>query len=289
MVELFENSGDPDQTPRFAVTCLRISSLQWVNKEKSRFRKLFWGFKYTYTIRYFIYSDLLYMYHFILYIIKVGLGWGAVRCVYVCGGRQKLWRRSCDCSAVVCLDAHNNNNQCSHTYNLAPFSFDFHILWQQQDYMGRVQRKSTFEHAQNAHSDSSCACACAMYHPGLCSPFIHFVSNDCVSGQWMPWSDCADALADLGLRCPHLPEDMFLHTCRAAHIAACMHCTRDDQTILGHCIQEWPRAEIVPLFLQIISLCLNALSPTLFLFRFGNRYGLNLENTGNEEGPRSCI
>ena len=53
-------------------------------------------------------------------------------------------------------------------------------------------------------------CACAKYHPGLCSPFIHsVVLNDSSSGQWRPWSDCADAQADLGLRCPHMPEDTF--------------------------------------------------------------------------------
>ena len=28
------------------------------------------------------------------------------------------------------------------------------------------------------------------------------VLNNSVSGQWRPWSDCADAQADLGLRCP---------------------------------------------------------------------------------------
>ena len=40
------------------------------------------------------------------------------------------------------------------------------------------------------------------------SPFIHsVVFNDSVSGQWRPWSDCADAQADLGLRCSHMPED----------------------------------------------------------------------------------
>ena len=56
------------------------------------------------------------------------------------------------------------------------------------------------------------SCACAKYHPGLCYPFIHFViSKDSVNGQWRPWSDCADAQADLGLRCPHMPEYTFLH------------------------------------------------------------------------------
>ena len=45
----------------------------------------------------------------------------------------------------------------------------------------------------------------------------YILSNYFVSGQWMPWSDCADAQADLGLRCPHMPEDMFSHG--AAHIS----------------------------------------------------------------------
>ena len=34
------------------------------------------------------------------------------------------------------------------------------------------------------------------------SPFIHSaVSDDYISGQWRPWSDCADVRADLDLRC----------------------------------------------------------------------------------------
>ena len=42
--------------------------------------------------------------------------------------------------------------------------------------------------------------------------FIHFVvSNDSVCGERRPRSDCADAQADLGLRSPHMPEDMFSH------------------------------------------------------------------------------
>ena len=61
------------------------------------------------------------------------------------------------------------------------------------------------------------SCACAMYHPDLCSRFIHSViSNDSCSGQRRPWSDCADAQADLGLRCLHVPEDTFFH--EAVHI-----------------------------------------------------------------------
>ena len=63
---------------------------------------------------------------------------------------------------------------------------------------------------------SSCACAKSRADP--CSPFLHsVVSNDSVSGQGKPWSDCADAQADMGLRCPHMPEDKFPHG--AAHAA----------------------------------------------------------------------
>ena len=56
------------------------------------------------------------------------------------------------------------------------------------------------------------SCACAKYHPGLHSLIIHsVVSSDSVSGLWRPWTDCANAQADLGLRCPHVPEDKFSH------------------------------------------------------------------------------
>ena len=45
-----------------------------------------------------------------------------------------------------------------------------------------------------------------------CAPFIHsVVSNDSVSGQWRPWSDCASAQSDQGLHCPHLSESSFSH------------------------------------------------------------------------------
>ena len=40
--------------------------------------------------------------------------------------------------------------------------------------------------------------------------FIHSVaSNDSVSGHGRPRSDCVDAQAGLGLRCPHMSEDTF--------------------------------------------------------------------------------
>ena len=50
MAKLFANSGDPDQTPRSAVsdlglhclliTLLRVSQLQWVKSDQSHFRYL---------------------------------------------------------------------------------------------------------------------------------------------------------------------------------------------------------------------------------------------------------
>ena len=56
------------------------------------------------------------------------------------------------------------------------------------------------------------SCTCANYHTGFCSPFIHsLVSNDSVSGQWRPWSDCANAQADLGLHCLRMSGGTFSH------------------------------------------------------------------------------
>ena len=52
----------------------------------------------------------------------------------------------------------------------------------------------------------------AKSHPQLCSPFIHSVlSNDSVSGQQMPRSDCALAQSDLGICCRHMLENTFLY------------------------------------------------------------------------------
>ena len=53
-------------------------------------------------------------------------------------------------------------------------------------------------------------------YPLLSRPMHSIVSNDSVSWQQRPWSDCAYAKADLRLCCPHMPKDMFLHG--AAHM-----------------------------------------------------------------------
>ena len=54
------------------------------------------------------------------------------------------------------------------------------------------------------------SCACTRYHSGHCSLLIQsVVSNDSVSRQGRPGSDRADAQADLGLRCPHMPRHIL--------------------------------------------------------------------------------
>ena len=56
------------------------------------------------------------------------------------------------------------------------------------------------------------SCTRAKSRPEKCSPLKHYiVSKDSVCWQRRPWSDCADAQADQGLRCPHMPEDTFSH------------------------------------------------------------------------------
>ena len=49
------------------------------------------------------------------------------------------------------------------------------------------------------------SCAYEINHPGICFPFIHsVVSNDSVADGEGPDQT---AQADLGVRCPHMPED----------------------------------------------------------------------------------
>ena len=73
--------------------------------------------------------------------------------------------------------------------------------------MGRVKQKSAFEHAHNVWIHV------ILHMPNVSS--VHLLSmkqskdSDC--RQRMSWLDCADAQADLGPRCPHMPEDTFSH------------------------------------------------------------------------------
>ena len=75
-------------------------------------------------------------------------------------------------------------------------------------------------YAKQTDSDSSHACANT--DTDLCSSLIHsIVSYNSVSGQRRPWSDCANAQADLGLCCPHLPEDLAHMRTAKAHMNLC--------------------------------------------------------------------
>ena len=57
------------------------------------------------------------------------------------------------------------------------------------------------------------SCTCAKYHPRIFSPLKHsVVANDPVCGQRRSWLDCADAQANLVLRCPHIHEDIISHS-----------------------------------------------------------------------------
>ena len=76
--------------------------------------------------------------------------------------------------------------------------------------MGPVKGKSAFEHEQNGQTEI--ILRMRKVSSGHVLHLIHFiVFKDSVSGQRRSWSDCADAQADLGLRCPHMPEDTFSH------------------------------------------------------------------------------
>ena len=72
--------------------------------------------------------------------------------------------------------------------------------------------------------------ACSKSHPDICSSLIDFImSNDSVSRQQRPWSDCADAQADLGVRCLHMPDDTFLHG--VGHIFLSILTSKSEQTV----------------------------------------------------------
>ena len=73
-------------------------------------------------------------------------------------------------------------------------------------HMGRAKPKGILEYVQNTFRFNPHNHKLSSGH--LLSILILFiVPNDSVSGQRRPWSDCADAQAVLGLRCPHMPED----------------------------------------------------------------------------------
>ena len=74
------------------------------------------------------------------------------------------------------------------------FSYD-HIIW------ATLSEKVPSSMRKMCGLTSSCACP--RLHPGICSPLKHsivHVSSDSVCGQRKPWSDCASAQSDQGLR-----------------------------------------------------------------------------------------
>ena len=77
--------------------------------------------------------------------------------------------------------------------------------------IGRPEREDFFRtFSKCTNSDSSQACRKSQ--PGICFPLLHsVVSDNSVSGQRRPWSDCANAQAGLDLRCPHMSGDTFSH------------------------------------------------------------------------------
>ena len=79
------------------------------------------------------------------------------------------------------------------------------LTWKSLFYNGRVKRKSAFSHAK---MHIQIILRMRKVSSGHLLSIHTFCSIQYVSGQW-PWSDCADAQADLGLRCPHRPEETF--------------------------------------------------------------------------------
>ena len=79
-------------------------------------------------------------------------------------------------------------------------------------YLLRQAKKCRRTCAKCTDSDSDCPA----HARSICSNYKFCYIDYSVSGQWLPWSDCADAHADPGRRCPHMPEDIFLQG--AAHL-----------------------------------------------------------------------
>ena len=84
--------------------------------------------------------------------------------------------------------------------------------------MGCGKRKSVFKHVHNVQIQIN-LCMCKVSSGPWISIQIAVVSNDSVSGQGRPLSDCANAQADLGLQCLHMPEDTFSPIYLGSHFA----------------------------------------------------------------------
>ena len=86
------------------------------------------------------------------------------------------------------------------------------------DYTGRDMTKGVFEVNTNSKDQNQPA---EIYQTDQerCYSSLCYVPNDSISGSVDP-NQNADAQADLGLRCPFTPKDMFSHdlTQRAVHL-----------------------------------------------------------------------
>ena len=109
--------------------------------------------------------------------------------------------------------------RCSHiscwTFCWFPAQIKFIMLWSNWDGSALVPAESR----ENVPTTMRKMCAftssypCAKSHPGIFYPLKHYiVANYSDCGQRMPWSDCAGAQSDLGLRSPHMPAGAFSHS-----------------------------------------------------------------------------
>ena len=76
--------------------------------------------------------------------------------------------------------------------------------------MGRVKQKSAFEHAQNVRIHNILRMREVLSGHLLSIETFYTIQWFCLRTA-KALIDCADAQADLGLRCLLMPEDTFLH------------------------------------------------------------------------------
>ena len=99
---------------------------------------------------------------------------------------------------------------CRKCCDLYHISFRYiHTIW------CAAHVKGPYTICEQRRSRSACAFVQSDYSI-LCSSTYTTVSIDSVSGQWRPWSACANAQADLGLRCPQIAWGPFM--CVAHHM-----------------------------------------------------------------------
>ena len=79
--------------------------------------------------------------------------------------------------------------------------------------ISHTMKKGTYaSHANRGDSDQP-AKSLNLIKAFAYTSIYSWVSTGSVSRHWRPWSDCADAQSDLGLRCPHMPQRHFFTWC----------------------------------------------------------------------------